>query len=301
MQDPQQAYADQRVLVTGASGFIGARLAVRLLEFGAEVHGVSRAPREGDGLVWHALDLADEAAVRPLVERVAPQRIFHLASYVSGSRELDAVLPAFRANLESTVHLLTAATSAGCERIVLTGSLEEPEDVEAPPASPYAAAKGAAASYARMFHALYGTPVVLARLFMVYGPGQKDLNKLIPYVVRTLAAGEEVKLSSGTRPVDWVEVDDVVEGLLRLGAAPGIEGRRIDLGSGELHTVREVVERLYSILAPEASPSFGGIADRPLEQIRRADVEATQALLGWRPSTSLDEGLRRAAEYYRRL
>ena len=115
------------------------------------------------------------------------------------------------------------------------------------------------------------------------------------------AAGEEVELSSGTRPVDWVEVDDVVEGLLRLGAAPGIEGRRVDLGSGDLHTVREVVEKLYTILAPDKSPSFGGLPDRPLEQVRRADVEATEKLLGWRPSTSLDEGLRRAAEFYRRL
>jgi nucleoside-diphosphate-sugar epimerase len=150
-----------------------------------------------------------------------------------------------------------------------------------------------------MFHALYGTPVVLARLFMVYGPAQQDLNKLVPYVSLALLEGREPKLSSGLRPVDWVYVDDVVEGLVRAGATPGLEGRRVDLGSGRLETIRAVVERLYEIAGAQTAPPFGTLPDRPMEQVRAADTARTTELLSWCPQTPLEDGLRATFDWYR--
>lgn len=290
------------VLLTGAAGFIGSHLLARLLASGATVHATSRAVRPiGEpALRWHQIDLTDEAAVDEMIRLTKPELIFHLASHVAGARDLALVLPTFHANLASTLYLLTAASKVGCERFVLTGSLEEPDDGDSAPASPYAAAKAAAASYARMFRLLYGTPIVLARLFMVYGPAQQDVRKLVPYVILSLLQGDEVKVSSGTRPVDWVYVDDVVEGLLRLAVTAGLEGRRIDLGSGRLVTIREVVARLYDLVAPGAEPELGGLPDRPHEQVRAADVGATEELLGWRPAVGLEQGLRATVDYYRR-
>lgn len=290
------------VLLTGAAGFIGSHLLTRLLASGATVHATSREVRPiGEPtLRWHQIDLTDEVAVEEMIRLTKPDLIFHLASHVAGSRDLALVLPTFHANLASTLYLLTAASKVGCERFVLTGSLEEPETGDGPPASPYAAAKAAAASYARMFRLLYGTPIVLARLFMVYGPAQQDVRKLVPYVILSLLQGDEVNLSSGTRPVDWVYVDDVAEGLLRLAVTEGLEGRRIDLGSGRLVTIREVVEKLYDLVAPGIEPEFGGLPDRPHEQVRAADVDATEELLGWRPAIGLAEGLGATVDYYRR-
>ncbi len=290
---------DETVLVTGASGFLGSPLVARLLTSGAVVHAVSRRPPadQRSNLRWHAVDLADEVAVHALVDDVRPQRIFHLASVVAGRRDLTLVSEALSANLLSTVYLLTACAERDVERIVLAGSMEEPEGDE-PPSSPYSAAKGAASLYARLFHALYRVPVVTARIFMVYGPGQRDRTKLVPATILAALAGEAPKISSGERAIDWIYVDDAVEGLIALDETPGIEGSTLDLGTGDLATVREVAEAICRLTGAPA-PEIGALADRMLERVRRADPEATYRAIGWRPRVALEDGLTRTIDALR--
>lgn len=291
------------VLVTGASGFIGAHLCRRLLELGHRVAGVSRRHPENlpDGVEPCRADLASPGETAALLARVQPEWIFHLASCVTGGRDMELVRPTFEANLSSTVNLMEAAArQGGCRRFVLAGSLEEPDAVQSPPSSPYAAAKAAATAYARLFHSLYDFPAVIARIFMVYGPDQKDARKLVPYVIDSLLRGETPRLSSGTREVDWIYVDDVVDGLIRLAAAPGLEGRTLDLGSGELVPVRDVVERIARLMNSSAPLHFDPAADRPMEQIRTADAARTESLAGWRPRVTLDEGLLATIAWHRR-
>ena len=290
-------------LVTGASGFIGSALTRRLREMGITVTGVATRPREelDPAVTWSFGDLADADYVRQLLEESSPEVVFHLASYVTGARDLENVLPAFHSNLTSTVNLLTQCQQQGCRRIILTGSLEEPEGENPVPSSPYAAAKWAGSGYAHMFHALYGTPVVTARLFMVYGPDQKDVNKLIPYVIRSFLARETPRLSSGVREVDWIYVDDVVEGYLALATAPeGVAGGSFDIGSGRLVSIRGVVEEIHELMQPGVELNWGSIQDRPLERICIADTATTTQHLGWEPQTPLRSGLQQTIEWYSR-
>lgn len=295
--------AHARVLVTGASGFIGGALVQRLLQEEVEVHAIHRhtAPSASGDAVWHACDLEDELAVQRLIERVQPEALFHLASRVSGARDREAVLPTLRANLLSAVNVLTAATAHGCRRIVLTGSMEEPAPTSAwpVPSSPYAAAKLAASAYGRMFHLLYAAPVVTLRLFMVYGPGQRDRKKLIPYTILSLLNGEAPRLMSGGRMVDWVYVDDVVEGYVRAATMAGVDGKTIDIASGTRAAVRDVVERLGRLIDPAIRPQFGVVPDRAGEQEPVADLAPAASLLDWTPRTPLDTGLARTVEWYR--
>jgi UDP-glucose 4-epimerase len=296
--------AGRRALVTGASGFIGSALCRHLSQAGMDVHGVSRTDRAATDLCahWWPCRLDDIEAVRAMFKALRPDFVFHLASHVAGSRSIELVLPTFSANLTSTVNLLTAATELGCQRILLTGSLEEPEPGGPGypiPSSPYAAAKSAASAYGRMFHALYNTPVTILRLFMVYGPGQQDLRKLVPYVTLSLLKGETPELSSGMRKVDWIYVDDIVAGYLAATTASGVEGCTIDLGSGRLDTVRTVVEELVGLINPNARPLFGSIAERVLEQTRTAKAENSFRQLGWRTQVNLHDGLARTVEWYR--
>jgi nucleoside-diphosphate-sugar epimerase len=290
--------------VTGASGFIGARICARAVDDGAIVHGVSRSRRDEPGEVrWETVDLTDEEATRDLVERVRPDAVMHLAGEVTGGRDLELLLPTLHGNLVAALNVMVASQAAGCRRVVLAGSMEEP-DMGAPDAvaqSPYALAKWAALAYARHLHALHELPVVHLRLFMVYGPGQRDLRKLVPYVTTSLLRGEAPRLTSGVRAVDWIYVDDVVEAFLRAAVAPGLEGRSIDVGSGELVTTRDLVGRLRELIGGEVEPAFGAIEDRPLERVRAADLRQAAAAMGWEPRVSLDEGLARTVAFYRSL
>jgi nucleoside-diphosphate-sugar epimerase len=252
-------------------------------------------------LTWWKGDVADIELVRTLFRKVQPETVYHLASHVMGAPNLQHVLPTFRANLQSSVNLLTAAAESGCRRLVMTGSLAEPEPSrgEMFPVAPYAAAKWASSGYARMFHALYGVPAVLARVFMVYGPAQKDLSKLIPYSILSLLHGKSPAISSGERLIDWIYVDDVVEAYLALASTPGIEGQTVEIGSGKLVSIREIVGQVAHLVGGGIEPIFGALADRPMEPLRIADVAQTRERIGWSPKTQLVEGLSRTIKWYR--
>jgi UDP-glucose 4-epimerase len=297
---PDQIPLAPRILITGAAGFIGGELVERWRRDGAEVHAVSRYRHEPvEGVLWHRADLSSGDGADQVVAAARPTLIYHLASAVTGSRDIAMVRPTFRDNLQSAVNLLLAAAPVGC-RVVLAGSLEEPDSVDEPPSSPYAAAKAASGVYARMFHALYELPVVTARMFMVYGPGQRDVRKLVPYVSLALLGKRAPLLTTGRRLVDWIYIDDVVEGLVALGSRPGIEGRRIDLGSGRLTPIRSVVELLARAVPEGPLPVFGALPERPLEVERQADLAATRHAIDWAPQVGLEDGLARTVAWYRR-
>lgn len=292
-----------RVLVTGAGGFIGSHLVRRLCTAGCEVHGTSRSavPAGRDEQVrWHRLDLEDAAATDRLVRSVQPDLIFHLAARNVGSRDRDVVLPVMRSNLIGSVNLMTATLQAGGCRIVLAGSMEEPaagEDHQAP-SSPYAAAKLASREYAEMFHALWGLPVTVLRIAMAYGPGPVDPQKLVPYVTTSLLRGRTPQVTSGERLVDWVYVDDVVDAFLAAGSSDRSIGATIPIGSGIPVSVRATVDLIRELVGTNVQPAFGALADRPLDRARIADTGPAESLLGWRPRTSLRNGLTATVRWY---
>lgn len=290
-----------RALVTGAAGFLGGHLCRRLVDDGVEVHGLSRRPQSSrSGVEWWQGDLADSSAIERIVADVKPDVIFHAAGYTSASRGLDALLPSLRDIVVASVNLLVAAARSGPVPVVVAGSLEEPEPgADGVASSAYAVAKQAATAYGRMLVALHELPVVNLRLFMVYGPDQKDRRKLIPYVVNALLSGERPNLSSGSRPVDWVYVEDVVDAFVLAGQRPELAGEPLDVGSGKLVTVRDVVQMIVEAMGSDLEPHFGAVPDRPRETVRAADVETTRANLGWQPRTALADGIGTTIDWYR--
>jgi UDP-glucose 4-epimerase len=291
--------ASGNVLVTGASGFIGRALVRRLVADGHTTVCTARHPvgNLAEGAAWVPGDLTDRSFVLRLMEEAGPTVVFHLASQVTGSRSIDVVPTTLANNLVASVSVLEGATEAGCDRVVLIGSGDEPAAGDAP-CSPYAATKWAVGGYSRMFLSLYGTPVTTARPFMVYGPDQPDVSKVVPYSITTLLRGEVPTLSTGQRLCDWVYIDDVVDALLALADAPDVIGRVVEVGTGRLHTVRHVVETISTLVGAGVEPVFGGLPDRQRETEAVADVAETARVCGWRPTTNLYEGLKRTVAWY---
>ncbi len=292
------------ILVTGASGFIGTALCRKLIKEGAAVHGVSRVKHStaNPQINWWYIDLEHYDLVIKMLDKLQPEIIIHLAGYVYGSRELHHVLPAFRGNLLTTVNLLTAAAEKGCRRIILTGSLDDADALSINgTCSPYGRGKWACQAYAHMFHALYGLPLVTLRPFMVFGPGQQDLTKLVPYVALSLLRGESPRLSSGKRLCDWIYVEDVVDAYISSIHGPSLEGQTLDIGTGRLSATRDIVNHLVQLINPKIEPLFGKEPDRPFERERVADTRTAKDLLRWEASVNLETGLLHTAEWYRKF
>ncbi len=295
----------KRVVVTGASGFIGSRLCNELDQYGCEVHAISRNPinhSNNSNIIFEKKDLTHLENVRKYFRKINPHYTFHTAGKVSGSRSIELVPSTFQNNLVTSVNMLTVAAEQKPGRLILMGSLEEPEanQMKAIPSSPYAISKWAATTYAKMFHRLYDTPIVIIRLFMVYGPQKQDPDKLLPYVIRKLLKNESPKLGNGQREIDWIYIDDVIEGLVRAAVAKNIEGQTIDLGSGKLISIKDLVERIKFLMNSYTEIQFNALTDRLEEQIRRADTPKTFSQIQWKPQTELDEGLKNTIDWYKK-
>jgi UDP-glucose 4-epimerase len=281
-----------KILITGASGFIGQHLARELATKGAKLHGVVPWTHDGPENLdrcWQA-DLTRFEETQRIIRDSQPDIIYHLCSLANGARNMDLVLPTLRNEILSTVNVLITATEMGCKRLIMAGSLEEPMPGETP-SSPYAAAKAASRSYGQMFHKLYGTPVVFTRIFMTYGPGQPDW-KVIPYCVQSLLSGLKPTIGSADRLVDWIYISDVIGGLAMIAETPNLEGESLDLGSGTLVKIADIVKRIQQLIDSTMPVEFDALAARIFEQVRCADVATTFAKMGWRPKVSLDQGLR---------
>ncbi|MFF4413251.1 NAD-dependent epimerase/dehydratase family protein [Streptosporangium sp. NPDC001559] len=302
-QEDFSRYSGSRVLVTGATGFIGTHLVRRLGELGARVHAVSRTPRQDsdDPATWHVADVGDAETIGALIASLRPSVVFHLASEVTGTRDPGVVRAMLDSNLASVVNLLTAVAEHHPEtRTVLAGSLEElrPEEGGKAPSSPYAVAKWAANGYARMFHQLWDVHATTLRVGMVYGPGDMNHHRLVPYVTLSLLRDEEPAIGSGTRLIDWIYVDDVVDAFLAAGRSPGSAGLSLDVGTGTATSIHDTVEALVRITGSPLRPRYGALPGRPLDGARIADIAPTTEVLGWRPTVGLEEGLELTVEWY---
>lgn len=291
-------WAQRKVLVTGANGFLGSHVADRLVSLGAVTYGaVRRRSSPDDRIVWLEGDLCDAPVVRRICREVKPDAVFHLAGQTDAAPSKELILPTLQNNVLGTVLLLRELLDAGCPRIVCTASLEEPAAADAVAASPYGASKWASVVYARMFHKLYSLPVALVRPYMTYGPRQRP-GKLVPSLALALLRGHAPTVTQPERAVDWVYIDDVVDGILAAGSARGVEGGTFDLGSGTLVRIREIAQQLEAIVGGPAKVQFAAQSTTVGEHGRTASVAPAAEALGWRATTALRSGLEQTVAWY---
>jgi len=307
-----QALRDARILVTGACGFIGSHLTRRLVLEGADVHAVDvaetyRIKDVKEDISFMTLNLTDKNAVKRAVKKIQPDRIFHLASKTNverGFRPLDEML---KVNLGGTMNLLSALDAASYDCFVNTGTCEEYGDNKAPftedqppsPVSAYSASKAASTLFCSMYHRTIGCPIVTLRPFLTYGPMQGE-GMLIPDLVSSSLRGESIKMTRGEQTREFNYVSDIVDGYIKAGSIKKAVGEVINIGNGTEYKVRDVAERIVSIVGGKSKPKFGALPYRPGEVMHfYCDNRKAKRILGWSPKVGLDEGLRRTVEWYR--
>ena len=304
-------------LVTGGAGFIGSHIVHALLQRGFRVRVLddfSSGKRENlagfDTARLEVLegDLRDPAAVREAVRGVAV--VFHEAAFVSVPASMEDPLTCHQVNDTGTAGLLEAARRAGVEKVVLASSAAVYGDADdfplketlpPRPLSPYAATKAATELYARLYTAAFGLPVVALRYFNVYGPRQRPDSPYaaaIPIFARRMLAGQPPTIfGDGGQRRDFVFVGDVAEANLRAAESDAASsGEAINICTGSEVSLLELIATLREILPQAPPPEFA--PPRPGDIYRSVgDPTKAERLLGFRPQTSLRDGLQAVLEW----
>lgn len=326
-----------RVLVTGGAGFIGSNLVDFLLaETAWNILVLDKLSYAANPLSLEAaladprcrleqIDLADQAALGPVLRDFQPQRIIHLAAESHVDRSIDGPRAFLESNICGTFNLLEAARELqagrpereGREFRLLHVSTDEVfgslgpeghfnENTAYDPRSPYAASKAASDHLARAWFHTYGLPVLVTNCSNNYGPRQFP-EKLIPLVILRALAGAGIPVyGRGENVRDWLYVEDHAAALLKVLLA-GCPGATYNIGGRNELSNLELVKRVCGQL-DELRPRPGGakytelisfVPDRPGHDLRYAvDPARLEGELGWRPATGFAAGLRRTVQWY---
>ncbi len=314
-------WVGRRVLVTGAGGFIGSHLTEALVRSGALVRAFIRYNSRNDH-GW--LETADPALISEAEifrgDLANPEAVRGATSDREVVLHLGALIPipySYRhprefvvANVIGTLNVLEGCRQAEVSRIVHVSTsevygtaLRVPIDEDHPQQaqSPYAASKVGADKLALSYQQSFDSPVVVARPFNTFGPRQ-TARAIIPTIIAQALTRDTIELGALTPTRDFLYVDDTVEGIMKCGEQPEIEGDVFNLGSGGEISVRETAERILAALGRDIPVVES--ADRlrpPNSEVERlvADRSKAESFLGWRPHVDFDEGLKQTIEWMR--
>jgi GDP-4-dehydro-6-deoxy-D-mannose reductase len=305
-----------RVLVTGAGGFVGGHLAEYCVGRGAEVVGVGRRPLEGVSYTYEQADLLDAGAVRGLVSRVAPERVFHLAAEASVARSWDTPATVVEHNVSTSLNVLEAVrTEAPDAAVLIACSGEEygrPEEVPVRephplrPQNPYAASKAMSDLLAGFYADAHGLRVVRTRAFNHAGPRQSD-TYVVSSFARQIAEAEASSAEDGRAVIshgnaetrrDFSDVRDVVRAywLVAEQGAPDV----FNVCSGRSTSVSDILVGLaaHTTLEVEGRIDPARLREGEVMEIRGSHDKLTEAT-GWQPEIDLDQTLRDTLDWWR--
>ncbi len=313
-----------RYLVTGGAGFIGSHLVEALLVRGDDVRVVdnlstgkeanlaaataaARAAGATGTPEFVAGDLADQGVATAAA--VGMDFVLHQAAIPSVPRSVADPVSSNRANIDATLNVLVAARDAGVKRLVFAGSssvygdaaeMPKREDMPARPLSPYALQKLVGEQYLALFTSLYGLETVSTRYFNVFGPRQdpsSPYSGVISLFVRAALDGTAPTIhGDGGQTRDFTYVANTVDGVLRAAAAPGVAGQVINVATNGRVSLNQLWHEVQRLLGTSLTPVYGPARAGDVRDSQAA-IEKAARLLGYQPTVTFDEGLRRTVEW----
>jgi len=306
-------------LITGVGGFIGSSLARALLALGEQVRGIdnfSTGKRENLAEILDRIDLreADICNLEAMQQACASvDFVLHEAAIPSVPKSVLDPLGSNRANVDGTVNVLVAARDAKVKRVVYAASssaygdtptLPKHEAMRPDPISPYAVAKLAGEHYMVSFYRCYGLETVCLRYFNVFGPRQDPSSPysgvLAKFITSMLRGEQPTIFGDGEQSRDFTYIDNVVEGnLLACHAlAAQVAGKVFNVATGRRITLNETFRALQKLTSYSGQPKYGSERSGDIKH-SLADIARAEADLGYKPSVSFEDGLRKTVEWYR--
>lgn len=275
----KQSYEGKRVMVTGGSGFIGTALRERLAELPCEWNAPPRKQ----------LDLTDFSQCKASLENLRPDIVIHLAGNTNRGSSKNQLRDLFQVNTAGTVNLLEACRLTGVKTVVTCGTADEFEGG----INLYGRSKHAASEWVKSYAEHSDLNCAVARLFMVYGPGQSE-SFFLPALIKAFQEKSSLKMSPGHQIRDFVWVEDVVEALLRLAACEQrLDGSCVDICTGVPVSLRELVSLLEELTGRSGLAEFGALPYRPGGPYHLCgDPERLLQLTAFRPEITLRDGLK---------
>jgi UDP-glucuronate 4-epimerase len=312
----------ETVLVTGAAGFIGSNLSQALLEEGYRVVGVDNFDDTYDvkfkeehiakltknpNFELVRLDIRDKDAVQALFEKEHPDLVAHLAAKADTRAAVNDPFPYIENNIHGTLNIFEASCVAKVKNVVIASSssvygnsTEVPwkEDASADrPLSPYGATKRATELSAYAYHHNFGLNITCLRYFNAYG--EHNRPNMVPYLwTEAILKGEEIILSgTGTRKRDYTYVGDTVKATVAALRMPlGYEV--INIGNNQPVSLNELLKVFEKVIGVTAKVKIRPSHHASVEETY-ADITKAEKLLGWKPETSIEEGMTRLVSWFR--
>lgn len=301
-------------LVTGGAGFIGSHLSEALVQRGHRVRvadNLSTGFRHNlrDGVEFMEADLADLDAAHRVVAGM--DFVLHQAAIPSVPRSVKNPVESHRSNVDGTLNILIAARDAKVQRLVFAGSssvygdsltLPKREDMPPNPLSPYGLHKQVGEQYGQMFTRLYGLETVTTRYFNVFGPRQDPTSPysgVISLFIKALIEGTAPVIhGDGGQTRDFTYVANVVDGVLRAAETPGVAGEVFNIATNSRTSLNQLLSVLQTIIGV-GPPAVYQPARSGDVRDSQADITKADRMLGYRPTVSLEEGLRATVAWYK--
>lgn len=324
-----------KLLVTGGAGFIGSAVVRQAVARGDQVVNLDALTyaaclenvadvADSPNYSFEQADIRDRAALDRVFAKHQPDAVMHLAAESHVDRSIDGPSDFIETNITGTFNMLEAARSYWVARgkpddfrfhhistdevygsLPADPSVQFTEETSYDPRSPYSASKAASDHLVRAWAETYGLPVVLTNCSNNYGPYHFP-EKLIPVVILNALAGKALPIyGDGSNVRDWLYVEDHADALL-LVVKKGELGRSYNIGGENERSNLELVQTICGILdelRPRADGQYADlitfVTDRPGHDARYAiDPTRIRDELGWRPSVTVEEGLRKTVEWY---
>jgi UDP-glucose 4-epimerase len=309
----------KRYIVTGGAGFIGSALVRTLLAAGdgrVEIidnllTGRTQNLDEVRSRVqFHQLDIRDYDAIAPVI--AGADVVFHLAAIPSVPRSIHDPQPSHDVNINGTFNVFRAAAEGRAGRVVYAASssaygdtavLPKVETMLPNPKSPYAAQKLMGEYYASVFASCFGLETVSLRFFNVYGPRQdpsSPYSGVLSIFMRCLIEGRSpVIFGDGEQTRDFTYVEDVAELVLKAARVKGVSGKVYNAGNGGRYSLNSIWNTLQKIEGVSLPATYGPAREGDVRD-SQADTTAAERDLGHAPRFSIEEGLRRTLEWYKK-